>query len=180
MFQDFAQAITLRPIYRNLTLTLDDITKNVKSTSILCLIVEEPPDTEHIRLTIYTDSHILHAMTEIEFYKQLADETRLRCLMLIFMEGELCVCELTHALGLSQPKISRHLANLRQAGVLKDRRDGQWIHYHLHKKLPAWTRQVLMTTFTGLRDAAPYAQDLDNLKSMAGRPGNACAVIAPE
>lgn len=119
-------------------------------------------------------------MTEIEFYKQLADETRLRCLMLIFAEGELCVCELTHALDLSQPKISRHLANLRQAGVLKDRRDGQWIHYHLHKNLPAWAQQVMATTAEGLRNAAPYVQDLDNLKTMAGRPGDACATLAPE
>ncbi len=116
-------------------------------------------------------------MTEIEFYKQLADETRLRCLMLIFAEGELCVCELTHALGLSQPKISRHLANLRQAGVLKDRRDGQWIHYHLHKKLPAWAQQVLMATAEGLRNAAPYAQDLNHLKTMVGRPGDVCASV---
>ncbi|VAX14333.1 Arsenical resistance operon repressor [hydrothermal vent metagenome] len=131
-------------------------------------------------LTIYTDNHILHAMTEIEFYKQLADETRLRCLMLIFAENELCVCELTHALGLSQPKISRHLANLRQAGVLKDRREGQWIYYHLQKNLPAWVQQVIAKTAEGLHDSAPYAQDLDNLKSMAGRPGDACATLTTE
>jgi ArsR family transcriptional regulator len=48
------------------------------------------------------------------FFKMLADSTRLRCLLLMQAEGELCVCELTHALNLSQPKISRHLAHLRE------------------------------------------------------------------
>ena len=114
-------------------------------------------------------------MTEIEFYKQLADETRLRCLMLILAEDELCVCELTHALELSQPKISRHLANLRQAGVLKDRRDGQWIHYCLHENLPAWAHNVLTATAEGLAQTSLYAQDRNRLKSMTGRPGSVCA-----
>ena len=58
------------------------------------------------------------------FFKMLADSTRLRCLLLMQAEGELCVCELTHALNLSQPKISRHLAHLREAGVLVARRNG--------------------------------------------------------
>ncbi len=114
-------------------------------------------------------------MTEIEFYKQLADETRLRCLMLILAEGELCVCELTHALDLSQPKISRHLANLRQAGVLKDRRDGQWIHYCLHENLPIWAHNVLAATAGGLAESDPYARDRNRLKNMTDRPGSVCA-----
>ncbi len=115
-----------------------------------------------------------YRMIEIEFYKQLSDETRLRCMMLILAEGELCVCELTHALELSQPKISRHLANLRQAGVLKDRRDGQWIHYCLHENLPVWAHKVLAATAEGLTNSSPYTQDRKRLKNMTGRPGNAC------
>ena len=58
-------------------------------------------------------------------FKCLADDTRARMTLLIAREGELCVCELTHALELSQPKISRHLAQLREAGILMDRRKGQ-------------------------------------------------------
>ena len=53
-------------------------------------------------------------------FKCLADDTRARMTLLIAREGELCVCELTHALELSQPKISRHLAQLREAGILMD------------------------------------------------------------
>jgi ArsR family transcriptional regulator len=76
-------------------------------------------------------------------FKALADTTRLRMLMLLVMEGELCVCELTHALDEIQPKISRHLAQLRESGVVQDRRQGQWIYYRINPNLPEWAREVL-------------------------------------
>ena len=76
-------------------------------------------------------------------FKCLADDTRARMTLLIAREGELCVCELTHALELSQPKISRHLAQLREAGILMDRRKGQWVYYRLNPDLPAWVTAVL-------------------------------------
>ncbi|MGB5736079.1 MAG: metalloregulator ArsR/SmtB family transcription factor, partial [Thiohalocapsa sp.] len=53
-------------------------------------------------------------MTTTEFFSALANDTRLRCLLLLSRHAELCVCELTHALGASQPHISRHLAQLRE------------------------------------------------------------------
>ena len=64
------------------------------------------------------------------FFKALADETRLRIVALL-AHGELCVCHLHEALGLSQPNVSRHLAILRAAGIVEDRREGKWIHYRL-------------------------------------------------
>ena len=75
-------------------------------------------------------------MNPIQFYKCLSDETRLRCLMLIENEGELCVCELTEALAESQPKVSRHLAQLRQCELLLDRKQGQWVYYRINPTLP--------------------------------------------
>jgi len=57
-------------------------------------------------------------MTPLEFFKCLADETRLKCVLPIVAEGELCVCEFTTALGESEPRISRHLAQLRRCGLL--------------------------------------------------------------
>jgi len=60
-------------------------------------------------------------------FKCLADATRMRSALLIVQEGELCVCELMCALNDSQPKISRHLAQLRSSGLLLDRRQGQWV-----------------------------------------------------
>ena len=101
----------------------------------------------------------------------LSDETRLRCLLLMAREGELCVCELTHATGIAQPKVSRHLALLREAGLVRDRREGLWIHYCLHPELPAWVRDVLQATLAGVRDAPPYADDLAVLAAMPDRPG---------
>ena len=63
-------------------------------------------------------------------FKALGDETRLRIVALL-SHGELCVCHLHEALGLSQPNVSRHLAILRAAGIVEDRRAGKWIHYRL-------------------------------------------------
>jgi ArsR family transcriptional regulator len=102
------------------------------------------------------------------FLKLLSDPTRLRSLMLLQQEGELCVCELTYALGEIQPKISRHLAALRDAGVVLDRREGQWIYYRISPDLPAWALAILES----LLNAAPYAADLDKLRQMPRRPGS--------
>lgn len=74
----------------------------------------------------------------VQFFKALADETRLLLLMLIEQNQELCVCELTSALALSQPKISRHLALLREHEIIQARRQGKWMYYRLNEKLPAW------------------------------------------
>lgn len=109
-----------------------------------------------------------------DFFKALADPTRLRVLMLLAHEGELCVCELTHALAEIQPKISRHLGLLRTAGLVQDRREGQWIYYRIHPRLPAWMGLVLEQTAQANRKAEPFAKDLRKLRSMANRPGKAC------
>lgn len=108
------------------------------------------------------------------FYTALAHPLRLRALLLLQQEGELCVCELTHALGVSQPMISRHLAQLRQSGVVSDRRQGLWIYYRLHEALPAWANQVLATTAEGVAKQSPYVDDRKALSSMPDRPGTAC------
>src|SRR5512143_2642434 len=63
-------------------------------------------------------------------FKALGDETRLRIVALL-SHGELCVCHLQEALGLSQPAVSRHLGVLRAAGVVTDRRERKWVYYRL-------------------------------------------------
>jgi len=109
-----------------------------------------------------------------QFFKILADLTRLRVLVLLSREGELCVCELTHALGEIQPKISRHLALLREAEVVLDRRQGQWIYYRLNPKLPEWTQSVLSETAEGIAKQTPFISDQRTLSKMPNRPGSAC------
>ncbi|AXP01624.1 ArsR family transcriptional regulator [Pseudomonas fluorescens] len=84
-------------------------------------------------------------------FKCLGDETRARIMLMLAAEGELCVCELIWALDDSQPKVSRHLAQLRTCGLLEDRRQGQWIYYRLHPQLPQWAVDVLNTTLEANR-----------------------------
>ena len=130
----------------------------------------------YIRLNIYMDKRILRTMLNEtdSFFKMLADSTRLRCLMLMQAEGELCVCELTHTLNLSQPKISRHLAHLREAGVLVARRNGTWMYYRINPDLQGWALNILQTTLDGIRNTEPFVSDQKILSSMANRPGLKC------
>lgn len=104
------------------------------------------------------------------FFRALSDDTRLRCLALLHAEGELCVCELTHALNEAQPKISRHLAYLREAGLVDDRRAGLWIYYRL-RALPPWAQHTLDALFHDLRATDPYRADREALGEMPNRPG---------
>jgi ArsR family transcriptional regulator len=85
-------------------------------------------------------------MNPCKFYKCLADETRLKSLILIAQVKEACVCDLMTALALDQPKTSRHLAELRQCGILLSERRGKWVYYKLHPELPEWAQQVIATT----------------------------------
>ncbi|WP_035480724.1 metalloregulator ArsR/SmtB family transcription factor [Gallaecimonas xiamenensis] len=108
----------------------------------------------------------------LTFLKCLAEPTRLNAMLLLQQEGELCVCELTEALGESQPKVSRHLAQLRQCGLLLDSREGQWVYYRLHPELPAWAQGLLREA--GLGGNAALAAAKAALGAMANRPGKRC------
>jgi ArsR family transcriptional regulator len=66
-------------------------------------------------------------------FKALSEETRLRIIKLL-ERGELCVCDITAALDMVQPKVSFHLSALKEAGLIKDRKQGKWIHYSLNEK----------------------------------------------
>ncbi|MDE8602912.1 metalloregulator ArsR/SmtB family transcription factor [Marinomonas sp. RSW2] len=107
-------------------------------------------------------------MTPDLFYKALADDTRLRSLLLITQYNELCVCELMAALNETQPKISRHLAQLRKGGVLSDRRQGQWVFYRLHPELPSWAKNVLKITLDN--QVLWLKGNINQLETMGGRP----------
>lgn len=82
-------------------------------------------------------------MQALSFYKCLSDHTRLRIMLLLCRDGELCVCELMRELEEIQPKISRHLAQLKCCSLIQSRREGQWMYYRLHDKLPDWCRESL-------------------------------------
>jgi ArsR family transcriptional regulator len=111
------------------------------------------------------------AVQTTDFFAALSHDTRLRTLMLLAEHGELCVCELTHAIGVSQPHLSRHLSQLRELRLVADRRAGLWVYYRIHTDLPPWAQAVLQETHAGLRDSKPFVQDGIALKEMPDRPG---------
>lgn len=95
-----------------------------------------------------------------EVFKALSNETRLEILGLIFRHGPLCVCEVEQVLGITQPKASRHLRYLRDAGVLEDERDGLLVNYGLPRS-PDGDLSAILVLLRGLlasqpvREAAP-------------------------
>ncbi len=71
----------------------------------------------------------------VELYRALADDTRLRIVRVVQELGELCVCDVESGLDVSQSRASRHMTVLRQAGLVEDRRDGQWTYYRIKEPL---------------------------------------------
>ena len=114
------------------------------------------------------------SMSPEQLFRLLADATRLRCVVLLVQEGELCVCELAHALDLVQPKVSRHLALMREAGLVEDRREGQWVFYRIDPGLPAWARQALDAAVAGAGAGRVCRVDQKRLAAMPNRPGRRC------
>ena len=92
------------------------------------------------------------SLLPLQLFKNLADETRLGIVLLLKARGELCVCDLCTALAQSQPKISRHLAMLRESGLLLDREQGKWVHYRLSPQMPAWAAQVIEQAWLSQQD----------------------------
>lgn len=76
-------------------------------------------------------------------FKALSDETRLQMMALLLDNDELCVCDFVNALGLTQSKASRHLRYLYNAGLVKDRRAGVWMHYRLAPDLASSQRMLV-------------------------------------
>ena len=120
---------------------------------------------------IYDISYVLGAvpamLNPLVFYKCLAEETRLKSLLLITVKHELCVCDLVQALELSQPKISRHLAELRKCEIVLDEKRGTWVYYKLHPALPAWAKQVLEITAAAENEF--IAKEINHLKNQTNR-----------
>lgn len=105
-------------------------------------------------------------MTPNELFSLLSDETRLRCLILIQKKGELCVCEISRIMGSIQPKISRHLALMRNSGLVSDERRGQWVYYSLNQQLPGWAKIIIQSASENLMKEEPYRSDMKKATSL--------------
>ncbi len=102
-------------------------------------------------------------------FRALADRTRLRLLNLM-SDGELCVCYLVDVLETNQPKISRHLAYLRRAGIVSARREGKWMHYRILTPHAPYAAQVLADTQAWLSQDKEMQRDRQRLMMVCCAP----------
>lgn len=112
-----------------------------------------------------------------EFFAALADRTRLRLLNLM-RDGEVCVCFFAETLGTNNPKISRHLAYLKRAGLVTNRRDGKWMHYSLSRPNDPKAAEIFDSMMRALENDEEMQSDRANLVSVCCSPRNALVNIA--
>lgn len=111
--------------------------------------------------------------TTPDLFRAFADATRLRLLSLL-LEGEQCVCDLCAVLDEIQPKVSRHLAYLRRAGLVQVRSDGKWKYYWVAKSPRGIAKTLLDCVRTCLRHTGELQADLRKLRALRRRLGRCC------
>jgi len=104
-------------------------------------------------------------------FRALADPTRLRLLNLI-ADREICVCYLVEILRMNQPKVSRHLAYLRRAGIVASRREGKWMHYRLAMPDDEAAAAVLREVLRQVQPMPAMRRDASRLTSACCAPQN--------
>jgi ArsR family transcriptional regulator, arsenate/arsenite/antimonite-responsive transcriptional repressor len=102
-------------------------------------------------------------------FRALADSTRLRLLNLI-ADREICVCYVVEILNISQPKVSRHLAYLRRAGMVASRREGKWMHYRLVMPKDQAAASILSETLKHLKQKPEMHKDISRLSAACCAP----------
>lgn len=111
----------------------------------------------------------------VELFKSLADETRLRLLVLLQGGKEYCVCDLMNALDMPQSTVSRHLAYLKRNGWLKDRRGGVWMYYSLNSDLDAFLQAQLALIIHRLASTQVCKTDRERLNAyQLTKDANSC------
>ena len=109
----------------------------------------------------------------------MSNQTRLRCLYLAAKQEEVCVCEVVDALDISQPTASKALKVLREAGILTDRRDANWIYYRLHESMPGWVAAIVRTTIDELSRRDDFSADEARFERSRVRERKVCQEPAP-
>lgn len=106
---------------------------------------------------------------ELMFFRALADHTRLRLLNLMGTD-EVCVCFFVEVLRTNQPKISRHLAYLRRAGVVEARREGKWMHYRIVEPPDPHAARIFKEVRDWLKDDAEMQRDRERFVKLCCAP----------
>jgi ArsR family transcriptional regulator len=133
---------------------------------------------DYTSLFIYVKTNIMYTPSMAKspgglslglLFRALADPTRLRLLNLI-ADREICVCYFVEILRAGQPKISRHLAYLRKAGIVAARREGKWMHYSLAIPRDEVAARILRETLRHLREKPVMQRDISRLGSACCTP----------
>ena len=111
----------------------------------------------------------------VRLFKALSDETRIRIIKLL-EHGELCVCDIVAALGMVQPKVSFHLGVLKNAGVLKDRKKGKWVHYSLDES--EMFKRLLLMSVTERASGMEVEDDRARLKAFTENKKESGTVVS--
>src|SRR5665213_3283902 len=93
-------------------------------------------------------------------FRAFSDRTRLRLLNML-RTGETCVCDLVNVLDVPQPKVSRHLAYLRRAGLVKARKEGLWMHYRLTRTTTEFHKSLLNCLGCCFKSVPELAKDIE-------------------
>ena len=107
-------------------------------------------------------------------FRAFSDRTRLRILSMLSGRGEVCVCDIVKTLGLPQPKVSRHLAYLRRAGLVLARKEGLWMHYSIAPARTEFHRKILGCLACCFQDVPELARDAARLEKSCGTGGAGC------
>ena len=117
-----------------------------------------------VDISVYPDI-IIFMKNTAQVFKALSDETRLRIMGLLIAGEELCVCDIIAALDLPQSTVSRHLAYLRNSGLLEDRRQGVWMYYRIsqdNKNFIPYFLDILSVLFNDLDQTAHDRRSLND------------------
>ena len=128
-------------------------------------------EQQNIYVKAYTPAMARHSkpFDVVRLLAALADPTRLRLLNL--MDGrEVCVCYFVEILKQGQPKISRHLAYLRRAGIVEARREGKWMHYRIERPADAGAASILDATLASFNGNREMQSDLARLGQACCEP----------
>lgn len=117
-----------------------------------------------------------HSIPLDQFFRALADPTRLRLIHLM-SEQEICVCYFIEVVGAPQPKISRHLAYLRRAGLVVARREGKWMHYRLTVPKDPYAAAIFKTTLGALKQSLEMQRDSERLDRACCGPKSLVQVL---
>ena len=112
----------------------------------------------------------------IELFKALGDETRLRIMALLLDGNEYCVCDLMEALGLPQSTVSRHLAYLKNSGLVNGRRQNKWMYYRLNTESSSLAEDIIAALHRSLVKMAQVMDDREKLTSyLKQKDAGACS-----